>query len=738
MRFRLRTSFVGLISVAGVLAVFLLYNKLNKTEHIRLGSTADLTRPATDSNLDTSGGQVGKLGDVQIGTVQKAVYKHLNANKEVDRIFGFERLLAENGDQWLLEKPFMDVFQPGFKCSITADSGRVQVQDAPGGPAPNDGKLVGNVVIRISPTTTTDAGESSIYLDDLVFISEKSLLSTDGPVKFVSKDTQMLGRGLELIYNNQQKQLEFLRIKHLNTLHLKDSKADLFAPKITKDQTAADTPTQKKMQKTNKSLQKTKASLPDDTQPSGKNRGKFYKCVFSKNVVIDTDKQMVLADDKLTIKNILWAEPTTQSVKSADSTANLTAPQRTDEEAIPCRNKPETASANDTKALATAASGPNRPKSSTTKLFDAVLTCDNGFVLIPMDSNTSIKDALELEDRDSSTGPRPAGDFNDTSQRTTLIARQIDYCASTGSTVVTGDSELIFYPNDVIIAENKKSSPRKVPVKLTAQRQIRFLPVENQVIFEGNCRCTMIREDPNFLRTYSLLAPTITVDLLRNKPAQSPNSTVQIKYLTASGGPVRLAEVKKAGQKMLSGFELKSRRFNYDTGLQMFQAAGPGVIKVYNCEVTEPNSKPDTFSFDRPYWAIVQDFATLKYFLQTNRIIADAEPQATLDISYIPVLDGNYGQPIKASAGHVLALLYDTEHGQTGVAIVKATGAITYRHRDKQFAGSRLFYSHSNFLLTVEGDQTQPCLLNGTLVDGIEYNLKTGKVKALLVAPGAL
>jgi hypothetical protein len=40
--------------------------------------------------------------------------------------------------------------------------------------------------------------------------------------------------------------------------------------------------------------------------------------------------------------------------------------------------------------------------------------------------------------------------------------------------------------------------------------------------------------------------------------------------------------------------------------------------------------------------------------------------------------------------------------------------------------------------MKVKGDRFQPCYFNGTLVDGIEYDLKTGKIKAKVVGPGTL
>ena len=52
--------------------------------------------------------------------------------------------------------------------------------------------------------------------------------------------------------------------------------------------------------------------------------------------------------------------------------------------------------------------------------------------------------------------------------------------------------------------------------------------------------------------------------------------------------------------------------------------------------------------------------------------------------------------------------------------------------------GSELLFEQEESLVTVAGDNTQPCYFNGSLVDGIRYNLKTGKVKAQVVGPGSL
>lgn len=109
-----------------------------------------------------------------------------------------------------------------------------------------------------------------------------------------------------------------------------------------------------------------------------------------------------------------------------------------------------------------------------------------------------------------------------------------------------------------------------------------------------------------------------------------------------------------------------------------------------------------------------------------------------LRIDYIPVIKGKYGQQVVATANHIEADLVSAEGGLTELSTLTASGGVAYEDDDNQFAGSQLFYDHNKSIIKVKGDRLQPCYFNGTLVDGIEYNLKTGKVKARVVGPGVL
>jgi len=201
---------------------------------------------------------------------------------------------------------------------------------------------------------------------------------------------------------------------------------------------------------------------------------------------------------------------------------------------------------------------------------------------------------------------------------------------------------------------------------------------------------------------------------------------------------VKLQSIKTAKEKFIGGADLECRRLDYDTGQELFEASGPGVIRLDNSKISEPNEQVGQFSFRRPCYAFLQDFATLKYFQKANRIIADAESGGTLQIDYFPVVEGKYGQQVVANAAHAEINLMQTADGQTELSKLTASGAVTYEDGKKQFQGSKLLYDAGKSIVTVQGDESEPCFFNGAAVDGFEWDLKTDKIKFEIAGPSAL
>jgi hypothetical protein len=352
-----------------------------------------------------------------------------------------------------------------------------------------------------------------------------------------------------------------------------------------------------------------------------------------------------------------------------------------------------------------------------------------------MDSPAAPESFINLEPRPALARDQVGESPNDTTDLTKFVAQQIDYCAASGDTIASGPSELTFYVNDLI---GRQAPQAPVPVKVTAQKQAQFQPAANQVVFEGDCVCTMTRTDPNIRQEYSLAAPKITINLAEDKTRQSGGPAAAIKHVTADGGVVQLAAVKETEEEELLGFtKLKCRRFDYDSSEQLCVATGPdGLIAADNSKIQEPKEKVSKFALRRQCYAVVRGFDTMEYYLQTNQVIADAEKQGII-IDYFPIVKGQQGPQTTVTTSHIEAPLYETDAGRIELSSLSATGGFTYEEKDIQFQASRAFYDGKS-LITAQGDKLQPCYFNGALVDAIRYNIKTGRAKTKITGPGIL
>jgi hypothetical protein len=724
---------VWLISMGAVLALYLLYSLLSKTPRIEIDTGSDFTDTFADGNSDEFGDRVGKIGKFGIGDVQKAEYIHLNEQKQVDRILGFDRLLHQSSNEWEVKKPYMNVFSRDLGCYITADRGDVRVETVLGKLTPKDAKFTGNVVAHIVPENSSDAKEGYLYLDDVTFISDTSQFLTPGPVKYVSQDVRMLGSGLELIYNEQLERIEFLRVMNLNSASLKSTKSPFFPTDKTKPHKPPDPNSKVQPRKPEKTV--TSGNSQSDinapaagTQTPAQKEAERYRCVFDKNVIVDSLEQLIYASEKLSISNIFKPEASGEQPDKANPNGSDAVKKTAADTAPNTKNQLEPNSPD----------SPNSPAIPGKEPVDIVVTCDKGLVITPMDSAQPDTNSILISmEQLLSTAREKLKQSNKIKGRSVFIAQRIDFSASTRDTIATGPSELTFYTDDLVRSE---ANGIVVPVKISAMRKAQFLPSSNQALFEGDCRCQMQREDANSLQKFALSAPLLTVDLSGDKDKRSSTSAGTIDHLTATGPTVRLQSTKTAGDKMLGGFELKCVKFDYDANDAngpFFLATGPGTITMDNSTISEPNSDGGRFSLRKRCYAVVENFDTLKYLLETNQIIAEAEGRGLI-VDYFPIVDGKADQHVMVTAGRVVVNLLETADKRTELSDLRATGGVTYNEKDKEFVGSRLFYDALKAVLTVRGDAFHPCIYNGTLVDQIEYDLKTGDVKFQIVGPGVI
>ncbi len=721
----MRKFYIGIISLAAVLVIYLLYSRLGTTTLPDTGKQTEFIDTLADSNAADFENQVGRIGDVGVGTVEKAYYEDRNENQEVERIWGFERLLHKSGDMWETEKPYMNIYQRNFTCYITADSGNLRVETAVGKSTPKDATFTSNVVVHVVPVGSGGIREGYIYLDDITFLSDKSLLSTANSIRFVSEDARMLGTGLELVYDDVLERLEYLWIFDLDSLHVKSSRMAAISGSKNQAQKPAGTNGRTKTQQPEETAVASDKTATQSTVTQSEleqEEAAYYKCLFSKNVLVDSPEQLVFARDEIIINDILWSKTSGSRPDEADTDTGA------------AEQNPQGADNADTDKII--AAKPNEPNESPDKLQDIVVTCDNGFIIALKDSPKMFEKIYKKAAGTTYPAYRRPEKFDRAEGRKTFLARKIDYSALTDDVIAPGASELKFYTTDLGPADSNQPA---LPVTVTSQQQVRFMPTSNQAVFEGDCRCDMIQTDPNFQQQYMLLAPRLTVKLAEDTNAPSSGSTPGIEHFTADGGLVRLQSLKMAGQQLLSGVVLESRKFDYDPRIGLFVATGTGEIRVNNSEISDSSAQEGKFSLRKPCYAVVREFETLKYFIKEKRIVADA-PSEGLIIDYFPVAEGKPQLDRQATVvtPHLQADLIETASGQLKLSSLSATGGITYQDKDKQFDGSTLFYDADKSIVTVRGDELWPCHYNGAPVDAIEWDLKTGKVKAEIVGPAIL
>ena len=876
-----------------------MYSRSGKTPSIKIGG-ADVNA----INVPASDGRGGRIGPATVDVLRGTTYIHRDAKtKQIDREFGFAELVRTFGDTWEVDKPWMKVYQQDFQLDITADLGTTEIETVVGSSTPKDAIFQGNVTIRILPLEQTKYRETTILLDNLIFLSDKSQFSTPGPAKLISEDMNLDGTGLEFVYNDQTEQLDYLRLQRLDSMRIKSTAAAAVSKldskpseQIPQSDSAGSAP-QTALDDSAKKPPAGTTTTPAETALAG--QPKYYKCILSENVVVDTPDEVIFARGEVCINDIMLS--TAPIIEDANSLVDTNSPN--------VERKPVA-------AIEADGPKPNPPTAPAEQMIEIVVTCDNGILIVPMNSKKTLADFPRAQaDNLRGSGYRPEA-FDDPNGRSTFLTERLDYNSVSGDAIAAGPAELVFYTGGMMTLEpNETSVPVTVtateavhlvkqsnqaifngdcllkmpqqgllqqrdvtltasqftvnlpadtsagtrtagdvvadgpvelvfyvedsnaaaaneppaPVSITAQRQAVFIPDSNQVIFDVNCVCTMhptalpskrdftltsprfianlpkqtdkkargvpdvialgpvqlisfvdafdsnepnaaplpatvtaakqarflpaanqvlfegdskavvLREDPNFIEHYILSSQKITVDLPADGNERPSKSNVGIEHLTASGGVVTLATKKMAGDKQLSGIELISRRFDYDPNEELFTAAGPAEIWLDNSHLVEgPNDANGAFSLKRPCWARIQNFDSLKYFKSRNLIIADAASDGPIVVRYIPIKNGKLGDVRIVTANHVEAHLIETAAGDTELATLIASGGITYQAEGREFIGGKLLYDHAKQWMKVTGSESFPCMANGMLADEIEYDLKTDTIKAEVVGPGEL
>jgi len=505
----LRKIVIWLLSLLAVLTVYYVYTRYGSTGSIEIDrSTSDA--PAivgNDSNMATVAQKT------QVGTLEVARFTELNADKTLNRQWGFSRVVHKRGDMWEIQQPYMNIYRPDVEIRITAEEGTVQVETVAGTKVvPRDATLSTNVVIHIVPREKSDLREAWVCLDKVIFVSNKSQFSTDGTVEFISEDAQMLGRGMRLIYNPEFDRVEFLRILDLKNLCLNTSTGTPFSDDASDsdDQQAGDTQTRRKNRQASKTSNKPKKSQPQDTPVA-----ETYRCLLDSDVTIESDEQVVYAD-RLWINNIPLQQARRE--QKTDSPPKKTSSQESspsgEQKTKPATEKPspQPASSNtlppDSNTTPELVIDRSRPKLKPVSSFDVKVCSSRGLLIAPQGSPEFAR-LQSTFDTAGNTQQKPLAELAESEDRSLLLAQTIHYDAQNRQSRTDGKTEVAFY------VKNRKNDPNAPRSRITvrATKSAQYLPEEKRVIFEGDCVCAMAEQPDTSGPVHKLKTPKLTVNL---------------------------------------------------------------------------------------------------------------------------------------------------------------------------------------------------------------------------------
>lgn len=284
--------------------------------------------------------------------------------KRVIEVGGFSKLLtpAEGSAYWIVESPYLIRYEDRFVCRIDARRGRIQMEAA--GQVPSSVELQEQVVLRIRrPQARENEAATEIFLDDLSYNSERSEFFTEGPVRMVSQEAQLEGKGLMLIYNPRLSRMEYLEVRDLDYLLIKEA-AGLGTARSSGQTTRTDTESSAAASsKVNAEKESAPASGSQIPEPL------YYQCSLRNDVVIQYGSRLVVAGaDQVNVRQILW-----QKSSAKEDRVSLRRPQPMESPAHESAAAPEPTSRN----------RPEEPQAKPAQPAEneVLITCKGGIVI---------------------------------------------------------------------------------------------------------------------------------------------------------------------------------------------------------------------------------------------------------------------------------------------------------------------------------------------------------------------
>ena len=356
----MRKTIIVLVALAATFAAYWIY--------ILLTGSTPLEPPVSgggnELRFSAPADKPQQIGSTVIRQAEQSYYVVRDAvTKQVRQVFGFARL-ANPGSQsvrWQVEKPYLIFYESGVQIRLDADHGLFQIERTAGGVAPKDAQLEGHVTIRLTPQGDSELAETVLSFDDLMFSSERTEFSTDGPVRMSSSQVDLQGRGLVLLFNAEDGQIDYLHILDLHSLRLRN---------LVKNELIASSQ-QTEHQDT--------APDADKTAGTSSKSSLLYECLIQDQVKIRYGDQWVVAGaDNVSIQNIALGR------RQRDKNENVS------ESAAPA----EASDADLPAAPSAPAADP--PAAVDDDRRDVVVTCRGGILFKLMSSEPSVSAAMAV------------------------------------------------------------------------------------------------------------------------------------------------------------------------------------------------------------------------------------------------------------------------------------------------------------------------------------------------------
>jgi hypothetical protein len=685
-----RKFIIWLVSFAVVLTVFLLYRSISNTSVIEI-TTLDRGLKQMDANQFIADSNAGQVGRAKLEYLERARFETVDVKtRKLKRVVGFEKVLHKTGNEWVLDKPYMNVFQDRLRCDITADTGTIELENVEGAdPAPKSAVLKGNVVIHILPKMVASPSDSFMYLNQVTFDSDRSMFYSDDDVNFVSADAHLVGKGLEIIYNNITNKLEYLKVKQVDFLNIRK----LAQTSQIKEKHPQNTPV------------KVSSTEPVEVKPApaeAEENKDSFQCLFRDNVVLEYKNEVVLAGE-IAITNLLWSssEQPEQPKENADGKAATLVPgeQKNETAAVPYEEKP----------------------------VIATVKCDGPMIIRPTSAARvdDYKPAQFIKFRDlSDNTSRLLG------RRNVLLAQRASYDYGKEIARAPNQVELVFYPR------MESDSSGKKPFIISAQKGAEFISEQKQAVFYGSVRGSFNKQTDYYDEENIFYGDKLVVDLTAGLDKPESVGSADIAHVTVMGPGVRLESIRTLGKTKLSHVRLKSEKIDYDRITKDIIATGKGIIEYGSVATEDFKGASSKSALDKPCYALVEGFDKLIWDTNSLQVKAFSDKSNGVHIGYLPVEKTGYGSRITIDTRQIDIDYFEPTKGKAQLKQLYATGGIVYYEQPRyEFVGKDLYYNAQEDYLTVNGTKDMPCMLNGVFADAIEYNLKTGSASAVL-GPG--